>query len=163
MANTNALLAAHIEKIKELNEQLIKEKELTEMQHKQLLANSRSAAMGEMISMIAHQWRQPLSLISTLLANIKIKKELHTLDEKSMDESFEKIDQTVKYLSETVNDFRDYFKPNKIKSKVKLQELFHKSIFFLKDEMTQYNIEYISDVEDNLTLYTYKNELLQSI
>ncbi len=163
MANTNALLAAHVEKIKELNEQLLKEKELTEIQHKQLLANSRSAAMGEMISMIAHQWRQPLSLISTLLANIKIKQELHTLDEKSMNNSFEKIDETVKYLSETINDFRDYFKPNKVKSEVQLQELFGKSIFFLKDEMTQYNIAYKPDIEDDLTLCTYKNELLQSI
>jgi len=163
MANTNALLAAHVEKIKELNEQLLKEKELTEIQHKQLLANSRSAAMGEMISMIAHQWRQPLSLISTLLANIKIKKELDTLDEKSMDESFEKIDETVKYLSETINDFRDYFKPNKIKSDLKLIELFNKSIFFLKDEMTQLNISYISNIDEKLTLHTYKNELLQAI
>ncbi|HFB53581.1 MAG TPA: PAS domain-containing sensor histidine kinase, partial [Sulfurimonas autotrophica] len=163
MANTNALLAAHVEKIKELNEQLLKEKELTEIQHKQLLANSRSAAMGEMISMIAHQWRQPLSLISTLLANIKIKKELHTLDEKSMDESFEKIDETVKYLSETINDFRDYFKPNKIKSDLKLIELFNKSIFFLKDEMTQLNISYISNIDEELSLHTYKNELLQAI
>ena len=163
MANTNALLAAHVEKIKELNEQLLKEKELTEIQHKQLLANSRSAAMGEMISMIAHQWRQPLSLITTLLANVKIKKELHTLDEKSMDESFVKIDDTVKYLSETINDFRDYFKPNKVKLEVKLAELFNKSIFFLKDEMTQYNISYSLDIDNNLSVYTYKNELLQSI
>jgi len=163
MANTNALLNAHVEKIKELNEQLLKEKELTEIQHKQLLANSRSAAMGEMISMIAHQWRQPLSLITTLLANIKIKKELHTLDEASMNKSFEKIDDTVKYLSETINDFRDYFKPNKIKSKVNLAELFGKSIFFLKDEMTQLNIAYSLDIDKNITITTYKNELLQSI
>ena len=163
MANTNALLAAHVEKIKELNEQLLKEKELTEIQHKQLLANSRSAAMGEMISMIAHQWRQPLSLITTLLANVKIKKELHTLDEKSMDDSFVKIDDTVKYLSETINDFRDYFKPNKVKSEIKLAELFNKSIFFLKDEMTQFNISYSLDINNNLSVYTYKNELLQSI
>jgi signal transduction histidine kinase len=163
MANTNALLNAHVEKIKELNEQLLKEKELTEIQHKQLLANSRSAAMGEMISMIAHQWRQPLSLITTLLANIKIKKELHILDEANLDESFAKIDETVRYLSETIDDFRDYFKPNKVKSKVNIAKLFGKSIFFLKDEMTQQSIRYISNIDKEITIESYKNELLQSI
>ncbi|MEN4053060.1 MULTISPECIES: ATP-binding protein [Sulfurimonas] len=163
MANINALLNAHVAKIKELNEQLMREKELTEMQHKQLLANSRSAAMGEMISMIAHQWRQPLSLITTLLTNIKIKKELQTLDEANMESSLGKIENTVKYLSDTINDFRDYFKPNKVKSDLKLSELFNKSIFFLKDEMNQYNIEYTINIDKQLSIKTYKNELLQSI
>jgi signal transduction histidine kinase len=163
MANTNAMLNAHVEKINELNEELLKEKELTELQHKQLLTNSRSAAMGEMLSMIAHQWRQPLSLITTLIANIKIKKELQTLDDLSMSDSFDKIENSVKYLSETIDDFRDYFKPNKIRTQVKLAELFNKSIFFLKDEMNQLNIEYKIDIDKELILYTYKNELLQCI
>ena len=163
MANTNALLNAHVEKINELNEQLLREKELTEIQHRQLLANSRSAAMGEMLSMIAHQWRQPLSLITTILANIKVKKELGKLDEKAMNSSFEKIDYTVRYLSETIDDFKDYFKPNKIKSTISLAELFNKSIFFLKDEMNQLNIDYAIKIDHNLIIYTYKNELLQSV
>jgi len=163
MANTNALLNIHAKKIHELNEQLLREKELTEIQHKQLLANSRSAAMGEMLSMIAHQWRQPLSLITTILTNIKIKRELNKLDEKTMNSSFEKIAYTVKYLSETIDDFKDYFKPNKIKSSIYLAELFNKSIFFLKDEMNQLNIDYSLNIDSNLSIYTYKNELLQSV
>jgi signal transduction histidine kinase len=163
MANTNAILNAHVKKINELNAELLRERELTEMQHKQLLASSRSAAMGEMISMIAHQWRQPLSIITTLIANIKIKKELGTLDEQVMVNSFDKIEDTVHYLSDTIEDFRDYFKPNKIKSEVKIAELFNKSIFFLKDEMNQCNIEYNSNIDESITVTTYKNELLQSI
>lgn len=163
MANNNALLNAHVLKIKELNEQLLKERERIELQHKQLLTNSRSAAMGEMISIIAHQWRQPLSHITTLMANIKIKQALNTLDNKSMQESFEKIDHTVKYLSETIDDFKDYFKPNKIKSEVNLTHLFNQSIFFLKEKMQQLEIQYIIDIDHNLTISTYKNELLHCI
>jgi nitrogen fixation/metabolism regulation signal transduction histidine kinase len=121
MANTNALLQTNIQKVKELNEALIQEKKITEFQHKQLLSNSRSAAMGEKISMIAHQWRQPLSLINTLIATLKIKKELGMLDEKIIDTSINKIEETTHFLSNTIDDFRDYFKPNKIASKVNIE------------------------------------------
>jgi len=163
MALNNALLNSHIQEIKKLNQALIEEQKLREKQHKQLLASSRSAAMGDMISMIAHQWRQPLSLITTMMANIKIKKELDILDEKTVHTSFEKIEETIHYLSDTVNDFRDYFKPNKVKSVLNLYELFSKSIFFLKDEMSQYNIDYTINIDKNIEIQTYKNELLQCI
>jgi signal transduction histidine kinase len=163
MAYTNALLNSHIEEIKKLNDALLVEQELREKQYKQLLASSRSAAMGDMISMIAHQWRQPLSLVTTLMADLKIKKELGILDEDALDKSFSKIEETIHYLSDTVNDFRDYFKPNKVKSTIKLHELFCKSIFFLKDEMTQYGIKYKVNISEETEIYSYKNELLQSV
>ena len=128
-----------------------------------ILASSRSAAMGEMIAMIAHQWRQPLSLINTVMATMKIKKELQILDEETINTSFKKIQTTTKYLSDTIDDFRDYFKPNKLITEFELIPLFDKSIFFLKEEMTQYNIEYKIVAPENVKLSTYKNELLQTI
>ena len=163
MANTNALLQANIQKVRELNEALIKEKEITEFQHKQLLSNSRSAAMGEMISMIAHQWRQPLSLINTVIATLKIKKELGILDNKIIDNSINKIEKTTNFLSSTIDDFRDYFKPNKIATTVNISNLFEKSLFFLKSELKQLDIEYAIDIDPNISIMTYKNELLQTI
>lgn len=163
MANTNALLQTNIQKVKELNEALIKEKEITEFQHKQLLSNSRSAAMGEMISMIAHQWRQPLSLINTVIATLKIKKELGILDNKIIDNSINKIEKTTKFLSNTIDDFRDYFKPNKIVGKVNISNLFEKSLFFLKGELKQLDIEYNINIDSDISIVTYKNELLQTI
>ncbi len=163
MANTNALLQTNIQKVKELNQALIKEKEVTEFQHKQLLSNSRSAAMGEMISMIAHQWRQPLSLINTLIATLKIKKELGVLNDTILDNSINKIEKTTNFLSHTIDDFRDYFKPNKIATKINLFNLFEKSLFFLKSELKQLDIEYTIDINSNIYIKTYKNELLQSI
>ncbi|ADN10204.1 PAS domain-containing sensor histidine kinase [Sulfurimonas autotrophica] len=163
MANTNALLQTNIQKVKELNEALIKEKEITEFQHKQLLSNSRSAAMGEMISMIAHQWRQPLSLINTVIATLKIKKELGILDNKIIDNSINKIEKTTNFLSSTIDDFRDYFKPNKIAAKVNISNLFEKSLFFLKSELKQLDIEYDINIDPDISIVTYKNELLQTI
>jgi len=163
ISNTNAKLQENILKVKELNAQLIKEKELSELQHQRLLSSSRSAAMGEMISMIAHQWRQPLTLINTLISSIKLKNEMGVLDKTTMEESFGKIENTVKFLSDTINDFKDYFKPNKTKTEVNLDELFNKSIFFLKDEMLQLDIKYVQNIDATISITTYKNELIQSI
>ncbi len=137
-------------------------KHLAQTQEK-VLATSRSAAMGEMLSMIAHQWRQPLSLINTIMATLKIKTQLNKLDTETMYSSFEKIESTTKYLSETIDDFRDYFKPNKLASEFLLSELFDNSIFFLKDEMVQQGIAYEVNIPQDLHIYTYKNELIQSI
>ncbi len=163
MATTNTLLQTNIQKVRELNEALIKEKEITEFQQKQLLSNSRSAAMGEMISMIAHQWRQPLSLINTVIATLKIKKELGILNNKIIDNSINKIEKTTNFLSSTIDDFRDYFKPNKIATTVNISNLFEKSLFFLKSELKQLDIEYAIDIDPNISIMTYKNELLQTI
>ncbi len=137
-------------------------KELQKHQER-LLSNSRSSAMGEMVSMIAHQWRQPLSLINTLIATLKVKHELDILDTETMYKSFNKMEQTVAYLSETIDDFRNFFKPNKVITEVKLDMIFEKSTALLNDEIKQYSITYIQTIEEDLRISTYQNELIQSI
>jgi len=141
----------------------ITDTKIAAMHNDKLLSNSRSAAMGEMISMIAHQWRQPLSLINTIIATMKVKKELDLLSDETMTTSFGKIESTVKFLSETIDDFRDYFKPNKVITNVNLYKLFTKSISFLQEEMTQMDIEYSLEIDSDANIQTYKNELLQTI
>ena len=163
----NSLVPEYDSKTKHIGFILFREdvtnEKLSAMHSNKLLSSSRSAAMGEMISMIAHQWRQPLSLINTLIATLRIKQDLEILDLQTMNTSFSKIETTVKYLSDTIDDFRDYFKPNKTLLEINLYELFNKSIQFLKDEMTQQEIKYTLDMNKNLIIKTYKNELLQSI
>jgi len=163
MANTNALLRENILKVKKLNEALIKEKELTQKQHEQLIVSSRNAAMGEMISMIAHQWRQPLSVINTSIASLKIKKELGIFDENSTDVSLKRIEKIVLYLSDTINDFRDYFKPNKNKTVINLAEIFAKAFDILKTEFESENITYTQSIDTDITITAYKNDFIQVI
>ena len=95
--------------------------------------------------------------------NITDSKRLEKLDEKDINEAFAKIQTTTSYLSDTIDDFRDYFKPNKKSSEVNILSLFDNSIFFLKEAMHQNNIKYKIDVTQNISINTYKNELLQSI
>jgi len=133
------------------------------LNHEKILANSRSAAMGEMIGMIAHQWRQPLSLLNTIIATIRIRQELNTLNKEDMNIAFDKIETTTKFLSETIDGFREYFKPNKKISEVNVYNTFNKSIYFLTDEMLQLEINYKTDINKKITIHTHKNELIQSI
>ena len=132
-------------------------------QQEKLLTTSRSAAMGDMISMIAHQWRQPLSVINTIIATLKVKQELSLLEKDDINNSFSKIENTVKYLSDTIDDFRDYFKPNKDITNVLVTNLIEKSTTFIIHEMKVQEIDFRINIEEELSLKTYQNELMQCI
>ena len=80
-----------------------------------MIAQSRHAAMGEMISMIAHQWRQPISVIAMACNNILIDIELESIDNEQLKDSAESMLEQTKYLSQTIEDFRNFFKPDKKK------------------------------------------------
>ena len=78
-----------------------------------ILSQSRHAAMGEMISMIAHQWRQPLSNITLGISNLKINSMLREIEPSEVLKKLETISDTILYLSETIDDFQSFFEPNK--------------------------------------------------
>lgn len=77
--------------------------------------------MGEMIANIAHQWRQPLSIISTSATGIKVQKEMGMLTDEFEFESLDSINENVQYLSKTIEDFRNFFKEEKSKMKLILK------------------------------------------
>ncbi len=137
-------------------------KKVIEQQEK-LLSTSRSAAMGEMISMIAHQWRQPLSVINTVMATVRIKEELEILDSKSTEDAFTKIEETISFLSNTIDDFKDYFKPNKLIAEISLKATIDKAMSFLLAEIKLLNVGYELDVDENLLIETHENELIQCL
>ena len=136
---------------------------LVQKHQEKLLENSRASAMGEMISMIAHQWRQPLSVINTLVATLKIKKELGLLNDEVIDTSYTKIEKTVTYLSDTIDDFRNFFKKNKELQLTTIKSIFDKSSNLLKEDIKFYQIKYTENIDENSKIHTYKNELVQSI
>lgn len=82
-------------------------------QQKMLIIQSKVAAMGEMTGMLAHQWRQPLNVISVLLQEIQIKKSMDILTNDEFDSIFEKIKESLEYMSKTIDNFRDFFKKDK--------------------------------------------------
>ena len=118
------------------------------------------AAMGEMIENIAHQWRQPLSVISTISTGIIFKKEMNISDEEDEIQELEKINESSQYLSETINDFRDFLNTNKPKTKFNLKNTFEKSLKLVSSKFKNRDIKTIIEIKDTWT-YGVENELIQ--
>jgi len=127
-----------------------------------LIRQNKLASMGEMIALIAHQWRQPLSVINGIVLNIDIDDRKKLLDRERLDEHLNKIEDTTNYLSKTINDFTDFFSKTKTKD-----------TFLITDIITQVKqlsgmgnhkevkIVYVSKKE--IKIVGYRSELIQSI
>ncbi len=132
-------------------------------QEKHIVQQSRLAQMGEMLSMIAHQWRQPLSAISAVSANITLKAHLGKLDTTIAIESAEKISQYSQHLSSTINDFRDFFKPNKEKNEITYTKIIQDVLNIIETSIVNQNIKLVKILNSKDTFHTYPNEIKQVI
>ena len=157
------------EKTKELrylneNLQITIDKKTKELLEKEAILNQQAkmAAMGEMIENIAHQWRQPLSVISTISSSLKIKKEMNMLDDKEFYEALQSINRTSQHLSNTIDDFRNFFSPNKEMNKFYVSQLIKKSKDLIKSRFDKFNIKVIENIDD-IEILSYQNELFQVI
>ena len=149
--------------LKQQEELKIKVNELTQ-KDKLLSVQSKQAVMGEMISMIAHQWRQPLSTVTLSISDLQVKKLLGTkIEEEFFDKTLQDISDTVVYLSDTIDDFQTYFQPNKEINTVSINELVQKAINFTKARVEGTNIAIIFDSKIDEEIQTYSNELIQVI
>ncbi len=151
-----------------LAQQNLLQKQVSELTKKdQLLsAQSRQAVMGEMISMIAHQWRQPLSTVTLNVSNLQVKKLLgNKLDDDELDKALEDISDTVVYLSNTIDDFQTYFNPNKELTDIEIHQLINKAVNFVLPRLKDTNIHIEVEKSDGKEIYlkTYMNELIQII
>ena len=150
--------------LKKLNENLKKEIQEEVEQNRQkdnmLFQQSKMASMGEMIENIAHQWRQPLSLISTSASGIKINKEYGTLSDELLDEAVDNIMNGTKFLSNTIDDFRDFYKVDKTKERFNIKEVLDKTLKLTSSRFTNRAIKVIKDCEE-LYILGFENELIQ--
>jgi len=136
--------------------------DLTDIKKKDslLMQQSKMAAMGDMIGNIAHQWRQPLSLITTVSSGLKIHNELGKLDNKLFNESLDTINDATKHLSETIDDFRNFFNPKKLKSQFYIKDTIDKTLKLTSAQFENRGIEIVQKIEDK-TLLNYEKELIQ--
>lgn len=129
---------------------------------KKLLVQSRLASMGEMIGNIAHQWRQPLSVISTISSGIKLQMESQEVSKKRVSESFEKILECTEFLDQTIEDFREFFVRNKEKEIFDIVKYVEKTISIINISFNNFNISLINNKCDfECKSYSYPNELIQ--
>jgi len=156
-----------------LESKIQKEIQKNREKDKKLFEQSRLAQMGEMISMIAHQWRQPLGAISSTVMGIDTKIQsgkynLDTLKNKNKFLDFiankhKNINEHIKFLSETIDDFRNFFKPNKSMESSSLTVVIEKALYLMQVSLKNKNIKIIKEFKMNDKLFIYKNELIQVI
>ena len=131
-----------------------------ERQYELLAQKTKLAAMGEMMENIAHQWRQPLSVISTASTGIKLHKEMNTLDDRLLIDSVDNITESAQHLSSTIEDFRDFFRPDKEKTVFTLQSAIEKTLNLINSQLRDKEIKVITNIED-ISLEGFERELLQ--
>jgi len=125
---------------------------------------SKQAVMGEMISMIAHQWRQPLSTVTLSISDLQLKKMLgKEIDDEFMNKSLQDISNTILYLSDTIDDFQTYFAPNKNLSEEHICEIINRAINFTKARLKGTDVSFELEVCDDGIIETYSNELVQVV
>ena len=137
----------------------ITSKKLFEDQQRQLLSQSRHALMGEMISMIAHQWRQPLSTMSAISANLMLDLKLGSFKEESIENELVKFEQIIAHLSQTITDFNDFFKLDKLKQSSDLSQIIYEAIKLIDFRLKDINV--ITELDMLKPIEIYPNELLQ--
>ncbi len=153
------------EELKELHENLQKkvDRNVVELREKDhiLIQQSRQAAMGEMIGNIAHQWRQPLQAIAGIIQNYEDAFEDGTLDMDYIEKHTDLIMDILTNMSRTIDDFRYFFKPNKLKKNFNIKNIILKTIAFLESSFKFNNIDVSFDLEDNCIIEGFPNEYSQ--
>ncbi|MCK9372024.1 MAG: PAS domain-containing sensor histidine kinase [Sulfuricurvum sp.] len=151
------------ENLKKINDHLTElvQEESANIIHKEklLFQQSKMAAMGEMIGMIAHQWRQPLNALSAAAIKINMLNELGTLSKEQLVSTMEFIQELAQKMSATINDFMDFSRPNREKELVSVKKVFESAITIIHPQLETRNITLTLDLEDDIKLFIYKKEL----
>ena len=132
--------------------------------HKQeeiMIAQSRHAAMGEMISMIAHQWRQPISVIAMDANNILADIELDILEKEELLETSKDIISQTQELSKTIDDFREFFKPDKTVEDVSLRSIVDDAMSIVGKSLENNGVEVVIKLDEKIHLTTFSREVMQ--
>ncbi|MCK5294871.1 MAG: GHKL domain-containing protein [Arcobacteraceae bacterium] len=136
------------------------------IEHKQdMLEKTKNAQMGEMIGNIAHQWRQPLSVISTLATGIIVQKECGILEDKQLLESCNNINEHAQFLSKTIDTFRDYIKEKKEVKTVILQDRLNSTIDIIQASLENHQVNLINNINncEDITITMVLGELSQVV
>ncbi len=126
-----------------------------------LFRQSRMAQMGEMISMIAHQWRQPLNAITLTTAALELKINDDTYDKTFFQSRLKRISRYVLHLSSTIDDFREFFKSDKMKQEISFCTIVKDTLELVRVSLENKNITVLTEYNCTCNMFSYKNELLQ--
>lgn len=144
-------------------EQLVETKTQENLrQFKTLQQQAKLASMGEMLGAIAHQWRQPLNALSMNIQFLEDDYKDEIIDEEFIQKFTQENMQFINFMSKTIDDFRNFFRVDKIKSDYDIKECIEETINILKPQLVVHNIKLSVNTEDAI-VNGFKNELQQVI
>ena len=137
--------------------------DLSELKEKEkmMLLQSKHSAMGEMISMIAHQWRQPLSSVSTMVSRIKLRNNMNKIDKEFLNNILDEMNEYIQYMSNTIDDFRNFFSVDTKKELTTLNEIVFTVYKMVDKSFCSQNINIETKNTELSERLLFKNELIQ--
>ena len=135
------------------------EKQLQES-NQQLIFQSRQALLGELLPMIAHQWRQPINKIASVLALLRFMPTQKDKHQQKLDNYYKDIENSIEFMSETIDDFREFYQPKRDTSMQNLKLLIEKSVDFVNGYIKKKDLKVNMDLEE-IHYMLYPNEFLQ--
>ncbi len=131
-------------------------------QNKFFESQAKLASMGEMIGNIAHHWRQPLTVISSLASLLIFKKEFGKLDIEDIVPNMNQIISQTTFLSETIDNFRNFVRDGEAKGTLNVATMFEKIISIENSILLNSNIQLISSIDPMITMFGYENKLMEA-
>ena len=127
-----------------------------------LIQQSKLAAMGEMLGNIAHQWRQPLNNISLIMQFLRDNYKNEAVSEQKLDKFMNKANKHIEYMSETIDDFRNFYKPSKTQDKFSIKDCINTLLYMIKNQYSSDGVSIEFECED-IIIINYENELKQAL
>lgn len=121
---------------------------------------SKLAELGDMIGNIAHQWRHPLTRLSLLLQNLKLYKKKNKMNDEIFFNTLEKVDEQIEFMSDTIDNFKDFYKTNKIKNNFTIEKCLNDILNIIGTVLEHNNIEVIIK-NDDIEIYGIQNQFSQ--
>jgi len=143
----------------DLQEKIKTEVEKNREKDKIMYQHSRLAAMGEMVGNIAHQWRQPLNAMTVLIQSFALKKMTGKLTDEFIDKQVEEGLRLSQMMSNTIDDFRNFFTPNRSREYFDVKECIEDTINLAQEKDVNITI----NCEDDIKIYGYQNEFSQVV
>ncbi|MEA3513525.1 MAG: ATP-binding protein [Campylobacterota bacterium] len=144
-----------------LENRIKKEIEKSKQQEQLILEQTKMVALADMMNNIAHQWRQPLSVISTAATGMKVKKEYGISEEEDELSTLDTIDKSAQYLSKTIDNFRDFLEGDDAKVDFYIHNIIDKALEIEENNILKYQIDVVKEYDKDILIYNISHGLLQ--
>ena len=141
-----------------LEEKVIQEVTKRKEKEKMLLQQAKLASMGEIMDAVAHQWKQPISIMSMQVEMMGYDFEDNIVDAKYVKDFQEQVNTQIEHMVSTLSEFRSFFRPSKDAITFDVKNMIEKVLLLTKDEFMKHSIKIVLNIQNNFSLYGIENE-----